>query len=353
MKRKKKNINILESLRPTKVKQNSFGIWCKIYNDGSHFVATKTFVNEFKKAKIKRDNTEIKEMKSFFDENYLEAIKQGNKGKKLKGYMQVVMSSRYPEVEEMDIFVEENIHRMFLNYHNRVKRFERKLYLNKWNYFCTFTYDDKKHDEESFRHTLKRCLSNLASRRKWRYMGVWERGKKTERLHFHCILYVPDGEMVGEIKKKKDYSLRKKQIQETYINDFFLKRFGRNDFEPISDTDIKFGNVLEYLSKYISKDNERLVYSRGIPEEIVAYIDERDIASEYEDFVLKMVLYDDCIVNNSYRPITAYKIKQLTMFEMPEREIKRNYKNTRVYKFMKAAGINRNLQDYAQAMLIK
>ena len=32
--------------------------------------------------------------------------------------------------------------------------FVRKAYLNRFNYFATFTYDDRKHTEESFRKKL-------------------------------------------------------------------------------------------------------------------------------------------------------------------------------------------------------
>ena len=54
-------------------------------------------------------------------------------------------------------------------------RLTRKVNLQEFNYFCTFTYDDKLHDKVAFRKKLTNCLSLFSSRKKWRYIGVWER----------------------------------------------------------------------------------------------------------------------------------------------------------------------------------
>ena len=56
-------------------------------------------------------------------------------------------------------------------------------------YLATFTYDSKKHTEESFKKGLRSCLSTFAKRRGWKYMGVWERSPQKQRLHFHGIFY--------------------------------------------------------------------------------------------------------------------------------------------------------------------
>ena len=37
-------------------------------------------------------------------------------------------------------------------------------------------------------------------------MGVFENAPETERLHFHALMYIPDGEMIGNIYEKKDYN---------------------------------------------------------------------------------------------------------------------------------------------------
>lgn len=87
-------------------------------------------------------------------------------------------------------------------------RMIRKAYLAGINYFCTFTYDDKKHTEESFRKGLQTCLRNLCYRKQWKYMGVWERSPQMQRLHFHGLFAIPENKMVGMLFEKTDFSLK-------------------------------------------------------------------------------------------------------------------------------------------------
>ena len=54
------------------------------------------------------------------------------------------------ELPDIKDFIEENFARKMRNIWQREKRFRRKAYLNRWNYFVTFTYDGKKHTEETF-----------------------------------------------------------------------------------------------------------------------------------------------------------------------------------------------------------
>lgn len=49
-------------------------------------------------------------------------------------------------------YVSKNCERMYRNFVVRRMRLFKKVRLQEWNYFCTFTYDDKKHTEESFRN---------------------------------------------------------------------------------------------------------------------------------------------------------------------------------------------------------
>ena len=107
----------------------------------------------------------------------------------------------------------------------RRMRLARKINLGQWNYFCTFTYDDKKHTEESFRKKLSNAFKKLVSRRNWVIIGVWERSPTNNRLHFHGVFYIP--EMVGELVDKRDYSTKTHQMQITRQNTYFTERFGR------------------------------------------------------------------------------------------------------------------------------
>ena len=192
----------------------------------------------------------------------------------------------------------------------------RKVNLQEFNYFCTFTYDDKKHDEETFRRKLRRCLSNLHTRRGWRYMGVFERAPETGRLHFHGLLYVPDGEMLGKLEEKTDYSTAQGKMQTRNENSFFEQQYGRNDFEEITPSQLEYGDSVDYILKYIGKTNERIVYSRGIPTELCVTLTAKDILTELtNDFVLKYVIFDDVI--NWERDIARYRFsKQMSITDL-------------------------------------
>ena len=195
----------------------------------------------------------------------------------------------------VNAFIDENIKRKLNNLHHRKKRFRNKANMNRWTHFVTITYSDEKHTETEFRAKLRKCLSNLHTRHKWRYMGVFERAPETGRLHFHALVYVPENEMIGTITEKQDYSTKQHKMQTTHENDFFAERFGRNDFEEISPVELKHGNAVSYLLKYIEKTGEKITYSRGIPAELYTTIDNDDIASKIRNFVLKYVLFDDVI----------------------------------------------------------
>ena len=118
-------------------------------------------------------------------------------------------------------------------------------------------------------------------------MGVFENAPETERLHFHALMYIPDGEMIGSIYEKKDYNKKSGKMTITRINTFFEDGFGRNDFRPVNEKEITHGNTINYLLKYISKSGEMF------------------------DYVEKVVLFDDVI--SWERDILNYKPKQLSM----------------------------------------
>ena len=97
---------------------------------------------------------------------------------------------------ELKAFVESQLERKLRNYIVKMTRLYRKVYNNDFNYFCTFTYDDKKHTEESFMKSLKNCLKHLSNRKGWKYIGVFERSPEKKRLHFHGIFHIPENAMI-------------------------------------------------------------------------------------------------------------------------------------------------------------
>lgn len=173
-------------------------------------------------------------------------------------------------------------------------RFIRKAYMHDFNYFATFTYDDAKHTEESFRKKLSKQLRNLSNRRDWRYMGVWERAPKTLRLHFHSLVDIPEGQMIGEMITERSWSTRQHKMQKSLQNTHFNSMFGRSDFEEISkDSPQDYANAIAYILKYIEKSGEKIVYSRGLPMYMISDIGDEDVATLFGLEDKKLLLFDD------------------------------------------------------------
>ena len=160
-------------------------------------------------------------------------------------------------------YVESNADRKRKNLIRRRMRFVRKALNQEFNYFVTLTYDDKKHTEDSFKKAVKKQLQNFVTRKYWRYMGVWERGKKTNRLHFHGLFYIPKGTLSGDFIVTRDYNFKKHTVRTVQQSSFFLDRFGRNEMEELDGGPL-FGHALAYILKYLEKTGERITCSRGL-----------------------------------------------------------------------------------------
>lgn len=254
----------------------------RVYSDGSHYIARRSVRKGGRRVRPKPKVEP--ECKIVFDLLYDQGIGEGLSGKALKEYivMGFIEDYDYVESEILIAYVDQNIERKLRNCWQREKRFRRKAYLTEWNYFVTFTYDGKKHTEESFIKKLRKCLANLHSRRGWLYMGVTERGEESGRFHYHFLVHVPKGEMVGELYTRRDYSTKRGTIQETVGNTFFEARFGRTDFEEIC-MQANGGDAVNYCLKYMRKTNSRPIYSRGIPSELRMTLDSKyDFACEID-----------------------------------------------------------------------
>ena len=266
--------------------------FCKVYNDGGCYIAvpSSTGLKKHKQRSYMRST-----MDDLFDELYLKAINENVARKNLQEYILAGLREAFPNAWGLVDFVERKITRVAKNLGARKKRFRRKAFLNPWNYFVTFTYDDELQSEESFKKRLRKALSNLHTRRGWLYMGVFERAPETGRLHFHAIMYIPEGQMVGEIYERRDYSTKHHKMQVTHPNTFFEDKLGRNDFEVLSDAELRRGTTMQYLLKYLEKTEERIIYSRGIPTEFTKIINDNDVICKLVDFVTKFVLFNDVI----------------------------------------------------------
>ncbi len=271
---------------------NAYAEIMKVIHDGRHFVATPIQkapdVTRFRRTK---DGTDLN-----FETAYYAAQRSKVKRDQMAAWIGKYMVDQLNDIFGYDLdWIRGQIPRFERNLFLRRRRFRNKAYLNEWNYFVTFTYDEEKMTEEAFRASIRRCLSNLHTRRGWKYMGVFELGEEGERLHFHALVHIPDGEMPGVLHTVRRYSTKRHQWEERLENTFFAGRFGINTFDPIQNRNGIKGAV-EYIIKYLFKSGEKAIYSRSIPTELVAMVQDEQIAARLFDFCQKYVLFDDSFV---------------------------------------------------------
>lgn len=207
----------------------------------------------------------------------------------------------FADEEQLQAFIQSNIERKKRNLIVRRVRMVRKANLADFNYFCTFTYDDKLHTEDTFKKKLKAAFRNLCYRKQWKYMGVWERSPEKQRLHFHGLFNISDEQMVGEVIEVKDYSVRLKRVQVSHQNTYFNERFGRSDFDKIVGKR-GIGEALAYLMKYLEKTGEKIVYSKGLPQFFITDIADNDVATRIGIDDRKLLLFDNfaCYKDRQY-----------------------------------------------------
>ena len=158
----------------------------KISFDGSHYIATpkENFPRGRKRRRAAHPlSDEETEKKEQFEAAYKES--QQLPRKERKASIQKAMEEAIPDKEQRKEYVERNNERKKVNAIRRKVRLSKKVNLQReWSYFCTFTFSDEKHTEESFRRSLRNTLKHLVNRKGWKHIGVWERGGETGRLHF-------------------------------------------------------------------------------------------------------------------------------------------------------------------------
>ena len=272
----------------------------KISFDGSHYIATpkENFPQGHKRRRTSRPlSDEEAEKKTQFEAAYKES--QQLPRKERKAHMRKAMEEAIPDKAQRKEYVERNNERKKTNAIRRKVRLSKKVNLQReWSYFCTFTFSDEKHTEESFRKSLRNTLKHLVNRKGWKHIGVWERGGETGRLHFHGIFYIPPDGMVGEIVETTDYNTKDHRMQTAHQNTYFLERYGRNDFQPLGSPE-EVQHSLGYLMKYIEKSGERLIYGGKLPTYFESDVADEDILAPYGIDDRKAILADDftCMVD--------------------------------------------------------
>ena len=236
-------------------------------------------------SKIERKMTR----KELFDElykKYLDLPKKERHYKIMEG-----MEAYFDTVEQLKWYVDLGFVRKYRNLVARCFRMVRKARLAQFNYFCTFTYSDEKQTEDSFKKGLQTCFRNLVYRNGWKYMGVWERSPEKHRLHFHGLFSISPEKMVGTLNEKRDFSTAQHRMQTILQNDYFEKRFGRNDFKELNPH--LLGESIAYLMKYIEKTGEKIVYSKGLYQYFISDIMDEDIVCPTGQEGKKLLLFDN------------------------------------------------------------
>ena len=249
--------------------------------------------------------------KELFNEFYKEA--QDMPRSQRKKFLFNQMRPYFNTDKETETYVQVNIERKIRNLICRRIRLQRKAYLQEFNYFCTFTYDSKLHTEDTFKKGLKNTFSNLSKRKGWKYIGVWERSPGKKRLHFHGIFYIPEGTIPGMFIQVEDYNFNTRKRQITNQSIYFNERFGRSDFEEIDNREGK-NDALMYLTKYIEKSGEKIVYSKGTPQFFITDILDDDVICPIGMEDKKLLLFDDftCWDEGTYMgEVSPAVIKQL------------------------------------------
>ena len=262
----------------------------KVYSDGGHYIGIppENFSSGKRKGGKKRP-IPTSTPNEAFEKAYSESKSLPRKER--KKYIAEQLKGTLPDEQAENEFIEQNMERKKNNASKRRVRLWRKVHLQEWNYFVTFTYADEKHTEESFKAKLRNTLKHLVSRKGWKYIGVWERGGDTQRLHFHGIFYISENAMIGALEQVTDYDTKKHRKQTTFQNTHFLKHFGRNDFKAICKRQVSAS--VKYLLKYIEKSGERFVFGGKLPTYFVSDILDKDIVCPIGIDDRKILLFEN------------------------------------------------------------
>jgi uncharacterized protein YggL (DUF469 family) len=236
--------------------------------------------NEGGLTKERGDKTVKMTLRELFDFYYKAYEKEKWKGRwskmmnRFRGYI--------PNEKKRREFLQENFKRKGHNEKARKRRMERKMALNGFNYFVTFTYSDEKMTREQFIKKLKAYLRNNVNRNGWKYIGVWEGLDGSVRLHFHALMYISDEALPGENYVERKYNPVTKQMETHTRNTEFNEKFGLSTIEEIIPQ-LRYC-AYHYITKYMNKGG-KMMMSRNCPTFIKCGIKKKD---------LLLYINDDC-----------------------------------------------------------
>ena len=156
----------------------------KISFDGSHYISTpkQNFPQGKKRRRSSHQTSEQEtERKDQFETAYRET--QQLPRKERKDYVNQAMEEKIPDEEQRQEFVERNSERKKINAIRRKVRLSKKANIQTSNFFCTFTYSDENHTEESFRKSLRNTLKHTVNRKAGSTQAY---GNQVDKLT-HCL----------------------------------------------------------------------------------------------------------------------------------------------------------------------
>ena len=274
----------------------------KVRFDGSHFIGSLPSPSRGSTGGYREKTRKIE----LFEQFYHEARKKNIPDRKICEYVE---NRIMQECDIEDWLLQDEVKALYkrhvTNLHKRIRRYEDKLFWLDPNYYVTFTYSDAKETRESFEARLLKTFSNFKTRHGWLCIVVPEEGKKNGRLHYHCFLKIPKNGMVGELFLNCKYSSKSRKREYFTDNTYFSARFGQSDWHKITRADLVGGGLRSYLTKYLSKSENKIFYSRGIPTELEMVIDtESDVFCTYYDFGFKTILFDHVIYGEAVEAVT-------------------------------------------------
>ena len=233
-----------------------------------------------------------------FRECYLESLRRRKRvaQDEQRSFILMKLREEFPDVPDLAEKVDAKLCPEITAYYKRLRRLSEKLFLNRFNYFVTLTYDDKKFEsEEEFRKAITMTLAHFANRRGWRYCYCFERGGLNGRLHIHGFFYVPKGEMPGEIAVRKKYRVKDNKLQILNVNTWFEENYGINEFSPLDRDIVRLGDVIKYCSDYCFKSGDNVHYSRHLPCALEETVNNSDIYGKFEENVEKFILDEETV----------------------------------------------------------
>lgn len=175
---------------------------------------------------------------------------------------------------------------------------------NKFDLFCTFTYDPEKVDSFNVEHAKRVFSKWLNNQRRlspdFKYLAVAEY-HKSGRIHFHALFENYTGDLFKTDKKKNN----------RVVYNLSNWRFGWSTAIKISTKNNGYEKVASYVKKYITKDmifqsnKKRFFSSRNLKKPIKSY-NNHHLHNDYPFFVESKDRFEYITLIKSHLPANFF-----------------------------------------------